>query len=70
MDDADRADTRIEEMIADGMARVRQKLERTLPSLGICHNCESPVGGGRIFCCKECSDDWDARQAARLRNGT
>lgn len=69
MDEADRADSAIEHLIADGMERVRRKLERCLPSIGVCHNCESSINGGRVFCSKECSDDWDARQEARRRNG-
>lgn len=69
MDDADRAAPSIENMIADGVARVRQKMERSLPSIGCCHWCESIVGAGRIFCSKECSDDWSKEQDARKRNG-
>lgn len=70
MDDADRADERIQNMIADGMNKVRRDMERSLPSIGICHWCESPVGAGRIFCSKECSDDHEADRQARKRNGT
>lgn len=69
MDECDMSDDRIQAMIDQGIQRVRAKLERALPSIGICHWCESPVMGGRIFCSKECSDDWDARQEARKRNG-
>jgi hypothetical protein len=47
MDDADRADSRIEDMIADGIARVKRREERQLPSIGVCHWCESPVTAGR-----------------------
>ncbi len=68
-DEADRADGIIENMIADGIERVRRKLERCLPSIGVCHNCESPISGGRVFCSKDCSDDFDARREARKRNG-
>lgn len=68
-DDADLAEERIENMISDGMARARRELERSLPSIGICHHCESPVQNGRIFCSKECSDDWQALHDAKKRNG-
>lgn len=68
-DDADRATPNIENMIADGMARARRHLERSLPITGLCHWCgdEAP---GRIFCSKDCADDWDAEREARKRNGT
>jgi hypothetical protein len=69
MDEADRADDRIQNTIDDGIARVRRQMERILPSIGVCHNCESPVGSGRTFCSKECSDDYDALIEARKRNG-
>lgn len=67
MDDADRADNLIEGMIANGMAKVRRELDRSLPSIGICHWCESPVGAGRIFCSKECSDDHERNRLRRNR---
>lgn len=68
-DDADRADARIQQMIDDGMARVRLANERRLPAIGVCHYCESVVGAGRTFCSKCCSDDYDALTEARKRNG-
>ena len=67
-DDADRADQRIEEMIADGMARARRHLERQLPVLDLCHWCGDP-SPGRLFCSKDCSDDYEAQREARKRNG-
>lgn len=69
-DDADRSDDRIQNMIDDGIARARRHMERCLPSIGVCHYCESPVGSGRTFCSKECSEDYDALTEARKRNGT
>ena len=69
MDDADRADGRIQEMIEAGMARAKAALERRLPSTGQCHWCFEPVEGGRLFCCRECSDDHEADRLARKRNG-
>lgn len=80
-DDADRADDRITNMIADGMAKVRRELERSLipiviidpdtnKRVGVCHYCESEVGAGRLFCGLPCSQNWDALQAARKRNGS
>lgn len=69
MDEADRADDRIQHMIDDGLARARARMERSLPSIGVCHWCESPVGAGRIFCSKECSDDHEHERLRRKANG-
>lgn len=68
MDDADRADSRIEQMIADGMARAKLMAGRNLPLTGKCHWCNDDVKG-RIFCSKECSVDWQANEDAKKRNG-
>lgn len=69
MDDADRADDRIQKMIEAGIARVREAAERHLPAIGVCHWCESPVGQGRIFCSKECSDDHEHDRLRRKAAG-
>jgi hypothetical protein len=69
MDDADRADSRIEDMIADGIARVKRREERQLPSIGVCHWCESPVTAGRVFCSKECHDDYEHERQRRKDMG-
>lgn len=68
MDDCDRADKRIEQMIADGISRAKRLAERNLPITGQCHWCSESIAG-RIFCSKECSDDWQAEQDAKKRNG-
>lgn len=68
-DDADRADDRIEHMIADGIARAKREMDRSLPSIGVCHWCESPVGAGRIFCSKECSEDHEHESVRRKASG-
>lgn len=67
MDDADRADKRIEQMIEDGMARAK-KMDVRLPVTGKCHWCSEDVKG-RIFCSKDCADDWERDHEARRRNG-
>ena len=68
-DDCDRADDRIQIMIDEGMARARLALERSLPAIGVCHYCESPVGKGRTFCSKECSVDHEYERLRRKQNG-
>ena len=69
MDDADRAAPNIEALIASGMARARQQAERSLPSIGVCHWCESPVGAGRTFCSRECCDDYEHDRVRRKAAG-
>lgn len=69
MDDADRADSRIQRTIDEGIARVRAEKDRYLPSIGVCHWCESPVGAGRVFCSKECSEDHEHDRIRRKAAG-
>lgn len=68
-DDADRADPSIQQMIDAGMERARRHAERQLPAIGVCHWCESPAAPGRVFCSKECSDDWDHDRRRRKDMG-
>jgi hypothetical protein len=70
MDNADRADDRIKNMIDEGMARARLALERSLPAIGVCHYCESVVGPGRTFCSKACCEDYEKERLRRKQNGT
>ena len=59
-DDADRAEQHIENMISDGLAKVRRRMEsRELDPCGACHFCGEDVNSGRLFCSRECSDDWE-----------
>jgi len=67
-DDADKADSLIESMIAGGMERARRMVERSLPITGQCHYCAEIVTN-RPFCSKECAEDFQALQDARKRNG-
>lgn len=68
MDEADMADKAIEQQIASGIARAHKEADKpqSLPYIGVCHWCESPVGAGRIFCSKECSDS-HTHEAKRRR---
>lgn len=68
-DDADRADKRIEQMIEEGMERARRHQARQLPYIGSCYWCESIVPPGRVFCSKECSDDYDHMKQREKANG-
>lgn len=57
-DAADRAEDGIENAIADGIAAARRRL-KSLQPVGVCHYCQSEVGAGRLFCDKDCADDWE-----------
>ena len=60
MDDADRAEEKIENAVADALDKVRRRMEaRELEPIGACHWCNEYVKDTRLFCCKECSDDWE-----------
>lgn len=67
MDDADRADDRIQRMIDEGIARVRAR--KHLQSIGACHYCAEPLTNGRLFCSKECSDNYAHEQERKAANG-
>lgn len=60
MDDADRAEDKIEDTIADGLEKVRRRMEtRELSPVHACHWCGEFIADMRLFCCKECSSDWE-----------
>ena len=69
MDDADRAEPRILQLIEDGMARAKLAAERSLPAIGVCHWCESPVKPGRTFCSKDCCVDYEHDRIRRKELG-
>ena len=44
------------------LEQVRKHMKfRDLKPIGYCYNprCNSELGGGRLFCSEECSDEWD-----------
>ena len=66
-DIADRADQRIEEILADSLAEIRRK-----PSLiptGQCYYCAAPVPAHHLFCSSECSIDHRYMMERRKANG-
>ena len=66
-DDADRAEERIENTIADGIAECRRK-----PSMipcGACYYCGDPVPPHHLFCSSECGTDWHHMQVRNKANG-
>lgn len=66
-DEADRAEQRIEEVVDDGLAAIRRRMEyRELEPCGACHWCNDAVNGRRLFCSPECSADYElAKRTAR-----
>lgn len=60
MDDADRAEGRIEDTVTDSLDKVRRRMEyRELEPVHACHWCGEKVEGRRLFCNKQCSDDYE-----------
>ena len=41
----------------------------TLKPCGLCYQCSDDIQAG-IFCSADCRIDYEAREAARVRNGT
>lgn len=65
-DIADRAEERIEEVIADGISKARRAPD--LKPTGFCYYCNEAVYTGRLFCCADCRTDWDWEQARKRAN--
>ena len=66
-DDADRAEERIENTLADALAEVRRK--PSLIAVGVCHYCGERIAPSHLFCDIHCRDDWSAQKEAQKRNG-
>lgn len=65
-DDADLAEERIESVIDDGLAQIRHRMSyRELEPCGACHWCNDALLGGRLFCSRECSDDYELYKRTR-----
>lgn len=63
-DDADRAESRIENMVADGLAEIRRR-KPDLLAVGFCHWCGEAVMPGHLFCdsgYNDCAQDWQHEQ--------
>lgn len=59
MDLADLADKETENFYQESVNK-RRTSDR-LPSIGVCYNCEEPVGKGKVFCNADCADDYRKR---------
>jgi len=70
-DIADRADTQIENTVADALREARRA--PSLIAAGFCHYCGEAVANGMLFCDtqeNECAKDWHHEQARKKANGT
>jgi hypothetical protein len=65
MDEADAADATVEQHLKRALAR----RHATLPAIGQCYSCGEPVEGGARFCDRNCLDDHERAERARMMNG-
>lgn len=68
-DEMDRATALSALILESQIAAVRSAVGVRLPAIGVCHSCDAPVDGGRLFCDGECAADYEKARAARVRNG-
>lgn len=46
----------------ESLKKIRKRMAyRDMKPIGYCYNpsCNSELPGNRLFCCQECSDEWD-----------
>lgn len=69
VDDADRAEERIEQVMDDALAEVRRAQERGPRAVGVCYYCREPLASGRLFCDADCRDGWEFEQKLKRMTG-
>lgn len=71
MDDADRADERIQNVIDGGIAIAREKAAkvRALIPTNCCYWCLSWIDNGKVFCDDDCMNDETHDRQRRLDSG-
>lgn len=69
MDDADRAEERIEQALDDALAEVRRAQERGVKAVGACLFCGEPLPDHMRFCDADCRDGWDFEQRMKRMTG-
>lgn len=59
-DDVDRAQDRIENIVAGGIAIAREKAAkvRALVPINACYNCNGTLNDGVVFCDGDCQSDY------------
>lgn len=59
-DICDLAEDKIEDAITESLAKVRRRMEyRELNPVHACHWCGESISDMRLFCCAECSADYE-----------
>lgn len=69
MDDADRAEQRIEEVMDDALAAVRRAQEHRVTAIGVCLYCGEPLPSPMRFCDADCRDGFDHEQRLKRMQG-
>ena len=69
MDDADRAEERIEQAMEDALAEVRRSQQKGIRCKGACHFCGEILPYGFLFCDVDCRDAYDYEQKIRRAQG-
>jgi len=69
MDDADRAEERIEQVLEDALAEVRRAQERGIKAVGVCLFCGEPLPDHMRFCDADCRDGWEFEARMQRMNG-
>lgn len=67
MDDADKAQDRIDNAVIDAINEVRRK--PSLVPCGRCYYCDDPVPPHHLFCCGDCSIDHAHEQKMKRIQG-
>lgn len=69
MDDADRAEEKIEQALDDALAEVRRAQDKGPRAVGACNYCGEPLPDHMRFCDADCRDAWDHEQRIRRMTG-
>lgn len=69
MDDADRAEERIEQAMEDALAEVRRSQAHGIKATGLCLFCGEPLPPVMRFCDVDCRDAYDYEKRIRRAQG-
>ena len=69
MDDADRAEERIEQAMDDALAEVRRAQEHGVKAVGVCLFCGEPLPDHMRFCDADCRDSHEHEQRMKMIAG-
>lgn len=60
----DQGNDRAEQFLAHALGQASSKAN-SLPPIGRCYNCESPLEGDKKFCDTDCRDDFQRRNPGK-----